>query len=109
MLYEIHMIKNFPPTNLNRDDMGSPKTCIFGGVTRGRYSSQCLKRAWRKSDVFCNWFNEGELGIRTRLLPELVAERLIEMGETQEYEPLCRECYQKAIAEEKAKNEKTSE
>ena len=83
MLYEIHMIKNFPPTNLNRDDMGSPKTCIFGGVTRGRYSSQCLKRAWRKSDVFCNWFNEGELGIRTRLLPELVAERLIEMGETQ--------------------------
>jgi thymidine kinase len=30
------------------------------------------------------------------------------LGETQEYEPLCRECYQKAIAEEKAKDEKTS-
>ena len=33
------------------------------------------------------------------------------LGETQEYEPLCRECYQKAMAEEaeKAKNKKTSE
>lgn len=32
------------------------------------------------------------------------------LGETQEYEPLCRECYQKAIMEEeKAKNKKTTE
>ena len=31
------------------------------------------------------------------------------LGETQEYEPLCRDCYQQAIAEEKAKNEKTSQ
>lgn len=31
------------------------------------------------------------------------------LGETQEYEPLCRECYQRAIAEEKAQSEKTSE
>jgi thymidine kinase len=34
------------------------------------------------------------------------------LGETQEYEPLCRECYQRAISEEQvkyAKNEKTSQ
>ena len=31
------------------------------------------------------------------------------LGETQEYEPLCRECYKRAMEEEKAKNEKTSE
>lgn len=31
------------------------------------------------------------------------------LGETQEYEPLCRECYQRAIAEEKVQSEKTSE
>lgn len=109
MLYEIHMIKNFPPTNLNRDDMGSPKTCIFGGVTRGRYSSQCLKRAWRKSDVFCNWFNEGELGIRTRLLPELVAERLIEMGETQEYVEYIKHELTKLGKKESKKDKKSDE
>ncbi|BFL39669.1 type I-E CRISPR-associated protein Cas7/Cse4/CasC [Agathobaculum sp. NSJ-28] len=32
MLYEIHMIKNYPPTNLNRDDTGVPKICMFGGA-----------------------------------------------------------------------------
>ncbi len=31
------------------------------------------------------------------------------LGETQEYEPLCRDCYKRAIEEEHAKNEKTSE
>ena len=52
MLYEIHMIKNYPPTNLNRDDTGAPKTCMFGGALRGRISSQCLKRSWRTSEIF---------------------------------------------------------
>ena len=54
MLYEIHMLKNYPPTNLNRDDTGAPKTCLFGGVMRGRVSSQCLKRSWRTSVTFQN-------------------------------------------------------
>lgn len=45
MLYEIHMLKNYPSTNLNRDDTGTPKTCVFGGVARGRISSQCLKHS----------------------------------------------------------------
>ena len=52
MLYEIHMLKNYPPTNLNRDDTGAPKTCLFGGAMRGRISSQCLKRSWRTSPSF---------------------------------------------------------
>ena len=52
MLYQIHMIKNYPPTNLNRDDTGAPKTCMFGGTLRGRISSQCLKRSWRTSELF---------------------------------------------------------
>ena len=80
MLYEIHMLKNYPPTNLNRDDTGAPKTCIFGGVTRGRISSQCLKRSWRTSDLFISEVGENQLGIRTRGLPELVAERLRSAG-----------------------------
>ena len=36
MLYEIHMLKNYPPVNLNRDESGAPKSCMFGGTTRGR-------------------------------------------------------------------------
>ena len=34
MLIEVHMIKHYPATNLNRDETGAPKTCYFGGVQR---------------------------------------------------------------------------
>lgn len=80
MLYEIHMLKNYPPTNLNRDDTGAPKTCMFGGVTRGRISSQCLKRSWRTSELFKAEIGEENLGVRTRKLPALVGEKLRELG-----------------------------
>ena len=80
MLYEIHMLKNYPPVNLNRDETGAPKTCVFGGVTRGRISSQCLKRSWRTSPLFKAEIGEESLGIRTRKLPGLVADKLLEMG-----------------------------
>lgn len=85
MLYEIHMLKNYPPTNLNRDDTGAPKTCLFGGVMRGRVSSQCLKRSWRTSPSFRAEIGDENLGIRTRKLPVLVVEKLIAMGVSQEF------------------------
>ena len=85
MLYEIHMLKNYPPTNLNRDDTGAPKTCLFGGAMRGRISSQCLKRSWRTSPSFRVEIGDDNLGIRTRKLPVLVAEKLVEMGVSQEF------------------------
>lgn len=85
MLYEIHMLKNYPPTNLNRDDTGAPKTCLFGGVMRGRVSSQCLKRSWRTSPSFRAEIGDDNLGIRTRKLPILVAEKLEEMGVSHEF------------------------
>ncbi len=78
MLYEIHMLKNYPPVNLNRDDTGSPKTCFFGGSQRGRISSQCLKHTWRTSELYKNLL--GNCGIRTRALPELVRNELITRG-----------------------------
>ena len=80
MLIEVHMLKNYPPTNLNRDDTGAPKACIFGGVQRSRISSQCLKRSWRQSDVFAESIGESMLGIRTRKLPELMGNKLMEYG-----------------------------
>ena len=78
MLIEIHMMKNYPHTNLNRDDTGSPKSCTFGGFRRGRISSQCLKRSWRISPLYESLLPER--GIRTRKLPELVAEELRQRG-----------------------------
>lgn len=84
MLYEFHMLKNYPPVNLNRDDTGAPKTCVFGGVNRGRISSQCLKRSWRTSELFRREISPDALGIRTRHLPKLVCDRLAEMGVEEE-------------------------
>jgi len=47
-LIELHILQSFPVSCLNRDDVGSPKSAIFGGVPRARLSSQCLKRAIRE-------------------------------------------------------------
>ena len=76
MLIEFHVLKNYPATNLNRDETGAPKTAFFSGYLRGRISSQCVKRSWRKSE----WFEAMELGIRTRNLPSLVCEELAARG-----------------------------
>lgn len=35
-IVEIHILQTMPPSNLNRDDTGSPKKAVYGGVTRAR-------------------------------------------------------------------------
>jgi len=72
MLIEIHAIQNHCPSNLNRDDLGAPKTCYFGGVLRSRISSQCIKRSIRTSEQF----KALRGGIRTRQLAKLIADRV---------------------------------
>lgn len=52
MIVELHLIQNFAPSNLNRDDTNNPKDCEFGGYRRARISSQCFKRAVRHDPVF---------------------------------------------------------
>jgi len=86
MLIEIHMIQNHSPSNLNRDDLGAPKTCLFGGVTRARISSQCLKRSIRNPGSPDDVHNRGPgiffeamqayVGRRTKFFPELVSRAL---------------------------------
>lgn len=70
---ELHLLQNFAPSCLNRDDTNTPKTCEFGGATRARVSSQSWKRAVRKSDIFVNAL-AGKTGVRTRRLAESLAE-----------------------------------
>jgi CRISPR system Cascade subunit CasC len=79
MFVQIHMLQSVPPGNLNRDESGQPKKCLFGGVTRSRISSQCLKRNMRRSSYFEDAFGEA-LGKRTKYLPELVARSLSDLG-----------------------------
>jgi CRISPR system Cascade subunit CasC len=69
---EFHALTSHVPANLNRDELGTPKTAIFGGERRLRISSQCLKRTWRTSEFFRGEFAEAELGLRTKHLPEMV-------------------------------------
>jgi CRISPR system Cascade subunit CasC len=81
MLIQIHLLQNYAPANLNRDDTGSPKDAMFGGYRRGRISSQCLKRSIRKSAAFSEAFEaDGLLGIRTKQLPDLIQKELEAMG-----------------------------
>lgn len=71
---DIHVIETLPPSCVNRDDTGSPKTAIYGGVTRARVSSQAWKRAMREE--FKEMLSETELGKRTKHLPDLVAKEI---------------------------------
>lgn len=81
MLIQIHILQNYAPANLNRDDTGSPKDAVFGGYRRGRISSQCLKRSIRRSTVFTEAFSDaGLLGMRTRMLPSKMEEMLKKLG-----------------------------
>ena len=76
---QLHLLTSFPPANLNRDDLGRPKTAMMGGVPRLRVSSQSLKRAWRKSDVFENAL-KGHVGTRTKSMGVTIFKRLIAQG-----------------------------
>ncbi|QYZ80140.1 type I-E CRISPR-associated protein Cas7/Cse4/CasC [Methanofollis formosanus] len=62
---QLHMLVSYPPSNLNRDDLGRPKTAMMGGACRLRVSSQSLKRAWRTSETFKEALG-GHLGVRTK-------------------------------------------
>lgn len=75
---EFHLIQNFAPSNLNRDDTGAPKDAIFGGHRRARVSSQCFKRATRLATAEHDLLPEEQRGVRTKRLKRLLMERLAE-------------------------------
>jgi len=83
MFVELHMIQNFAPANLNRDDTNNPKDCEFGGVRRARISSQCIKRAIRTSPIF-EETTQVKIGMRTKRLIHRLSKRLVEAGKSEE-------------------------
>ena len=76
---QLHVLTAYPPSNLNRDDLGRPKTAVLGGANRLRISSQSLKRAWRTSDLFAAAL-AGHIGIRTKEMGTRVLAALLERG-----------------------------
>jgi len=76
---QLHLLTAYGPSNLNRDDLGMPKTAIFGNAPRLRVSSQSLKRAWRTSDLFESAL-AGHLGTRTKKIGQLAMDTMLEAG-----------------------------
>jgi CRISPR system Cascade subunit CasC len=77
---QLHLFTVYPPANLNRDDIGRPKTAIFGEAPRLRVSSQALKRAWRTSEEVFERHLRGHLGQRTQRFGEVVEKHLLAKG-----------------------------
>lgn len=74
LFIDVHILQDLPPSNINRDQSGSPKTAMYGGVQRLRVSSQAWKRATRLT--FGNDLPEQERGVRTRRLEQLLHHEL---------------------------------
>ena len=67
---DFHVLQTVPPSCVNRDDTGSPKTAVYGGSTRARVSAQAWKRAMRL--MFEENLTKGNAGVRTRKVFELI-------------------------------------
>lgn len=83
MYIELHMIQNFAPSNLNRDDTNSPKDCEFGGVRRARISSQCIKRAMRHEPIFAE-ITGVQPSTRTRWITDHLSKPLLRAGKSED-------------------------
>lgn len=73
---DFHVLQTVPPSCINRDDTGSPKTAIYGGVTRARVSSQAWKHAMRQAFAEESLLDEEDVGKRTKKVTELVEKEI---------------------------------
>ncbi|OAZ98747.1 type I-E CRISPR-associated protein Cas7/Cse4/CasC [Halomonas sp. G11] len=87
---QLHLLTSYPPANLNRDDLGRPKTALMGGAKRLRVSSQSLKRTWRTSALFEEAL-AGHVGTRTKRLGKEAYDQLVAKGVDQKMAGACAE------------------
>lgn len=71
---DLHIIQNLPPSCVNRDDSGSPKSAVYGGVRRLRVSSQSWKRATRL--YFNELLDASDVGVRTKRVVEVLTNKI---------------------------------
>ncbi|MFF5407919.1 type I-E CRISPR-associated protein Cas7/Cse4/CasC [Streptomyces misionensis] len=74
LFVEVHILQSLPPSNVNRDDSGTPKQAVYGGARRARVSSQAWKRATRTQ--YAQHMPEADRATRTKRIAALLAERL---------------------------------
>ena len=98
---DIHVLQTVPPSCVNRDDTGSPKTAVYGGATRARVSSQAWKRAVRR--MFMERMAEADVGIRTKYVYDLLVEAIRELDSDAKAEKLAEEALKEAKVTVKAK------
>lgn len=91
---DIHVLQTVPPSCVNRDDTGSPKTAVYGGVTRARVSSQSWKRAMR--ELFSTILPENSLGVRTKKIVSMVADAFRRLGASGDAEQMATDIMNKA-------------
>ena len=90
---DFHILQTVPPSCINRDDTGSPKTAVYGGVTRARVSSQAWKHAMRKA------FSENarlDVGKRTKKVAELVKEQILALVQEADADKLAKKALENA-------------
>ena len=73
---DFHVLQTVPPSCINRDDTGSPKTAVYGGVTRARVSSQAWKHAMRKAFAEECLLDDADVGSRTKKVADLVEKEI---------------------------------
>ena len=81
---EVHLLKQFPPSLVNRGEDGSPKSCFFGGTERQRWSSQSQKRTMRQYFRTSGLVAPEHLATRTKQLPKLLTDALVGLGHPRE-------------------------
>ena len=77
---DFHVLQTVPPSCINRDDTGSPKTAVYGGVTRARVSSQAWKHAMRQAFVEESLLDDADVGSRTKKVAELVEKEIVALA-----------------------------
>jgi len=90
---DFHILQTVPPSCINRDDTGSPKTAVYGGVTRARVSSQAWKHAMRAA------FAENarlDVGKRTKKVADLVKEQILPLAPDADADKLAKKALENA-------------
>ena len=74
---DFHILQTVPPSCINRDDTGSPKTAVYGGVLRARVSSQAWKHAMRAA-----FAENARLDVHLPLVPRMARSKSASTAET---------------------------
>ena len=100
---DFHVLQTVPPSCVNRDDTGSPKTAVYGGAVRARVSSQSWKHAMRLA--FKEMLTEEEVGVRTKKVAEEIAKQIEILAPDEDAEKLAKKAVDNAgIKSEKGKD-----